>query len=275
MGKIIAIANQKGGVGKTTTAVNLSAALAKKGRKVLVVDIDPQGNATSGLGVDKNSLEGTLLDVFMGVFRLSTVIVGTEQPSLWVAPANSDLVGVEIDLASKQGREVILKSELEKLKSQFEFIIIDCPPSLGVLTVNALVAADYLLVPLQCEYYALEGISSLMQTYEIAREKLNNQLILLGVALTMFDSRTNLSRQVEEEARRFFGDKIFKSVIPRNVRLSESPSFGRPIIFYDPNSPGSVAYKSLADELERRLKGKAYQQDEPQQTELKAERNNR
>lgn len=252
MGSVIAVANQKGGVGKTTTSVNLSAALAVKGRKVLVVDIDPQGNATSGLGVDKNGLEATLYEVFTGVFSLSSVIVGTELPSLWVAPANVDLVGVEIELAAKEGRENILKQQLTKLRSQFDYIFIDCPPSLGVLTVNALVAADSLLVPLQCEYYALEGISSLVTTMDFARARLNPELQLEGVVLTMFDARTNLSRQVGDEARKFFEEKVFKTVIPRNVRLSESPSFGKPIVLYDPVSIGSAAYEALADELEIR-----------------------
>ena len=254
MGRVIAIANQKGGVGKTTTTVNLSAALAHSGRKVLVIDIDPQGNATSGLGVDKYGLEANIYDVFAGVFSLSSIIVGTELSSLWLAPANMDLVGAELELNSREGREQVLKSEIQKIKAQFEYIIIDCPPSLGLLTVNALVAADSILVPLQCEYYALEGISALMQSIELARKQLNSKLLLEGVVLTMYDSRTNLSRQVGAEARQFFGDKVFKAVIPRNIRLSESPSFGKPVILHDPLSMGSVAYTELAEELELRLK---------------------
>jgi len=254
MGRIIAIANQKGGVGKTTTTVNLSAALANGGLKVLVVDIDPQGNATSGLGVDKYGLEANIYDVFAGVFSLSSTIVGTELPSLWLAPANMDLVGAELELNSREGRERVLKREIDKIKSQFDYIFIDCPPSLGLLTVNALVAADSILVPLQCEYYALEGVSALMQSIELARQQLNPSLVLEGVVLTMYDSRTNLSRQVGAEARNFFGDKVFKAVVPRNIRLGESPSFGKPVILHDPTSMGSVAYEELASELELRLK---------------------
>ncbi len=254
MGRVISIANQKGGVGKTTTTVNLSASLAKIGFKVLVVDIDPQGNATSGLGIDKYGLEANLYDVFAGVFNLSSVIVGTELPSLWVAPANMDLVGAELELANREGRELVLKKELAKLKSQFDFILIDCPPSLGMLTLNALVASDAILVPLQCEYYALEGISALMQSVDLARKQLNQQLELEGVVLTMYDSRTNLSRQVGDEARQFFASKVFKTLIPRNIKLSESPSFGKPVLLYDPQSIGAVSYQSLAQELVLRLK---------------------
>lgn len=252
MGRVIAIVNQKGGVGKTTTAINLSAGLAKLGRKVLLVDIDPQGNATSGAGVDKYGQEASLYDVFAGIFHLSSVIIGTDFPSLWVAPANSDLVGAEVELIHRQGRELILRKQLERLRTQFNYIILDCPPSLGFLTINALVAADSFLVPLQAEYYALEGVSSLMQTYELARTQLNPQLELEGVVITMYDARTNLARQVEAEARTFFGKKVFKTMIPRNVRLSESPSFGKPIFTYDPVSPGAQQYFALAKELEER-----------------------
>jgi len=255
MGKVIAVVNQKGGVGKTTTAVNLSSALSRLGRKVLVVDVDPQGNASSGLGVDKNGLEATLYDVFVGIFSLSSIIVGTAQSSLWVAPANTDLVGSEVELNGVPGRELILKNQLERLRTQFDYIFLDCPPSLGLLTLNALVAADSVLVPLQCEYYALEGISSLMQTITLAREELNRELELEGVVLTMFDGRTNLARQVGNEARKFFGDKVFKTVVPRNVRLSECPSFGQPIFIYDEQSVGAEAYSSLALELEKRRRG--------------------
>ena len=233
MGRVIAIVNQKGGVGKTTTAVNLSSALARIGRKILLIDIDPQGNATSGLGVDKNGLEANLYDMFLGVFNLSSVIVGSVQESLWVAPSNSDLVGVEVELANTPGRELRLKSQIERIRSQFDYIFLDCPPSLGILTINALVASDSVLVPLQCEYYALEGISSLMHTVALARNELNPHLELEGVVLTMYDGRTNLARQVGTEARKYFGDAVFQTMIPRNVRLSESPSFGKPIFMYD------------------------------------------
>ncbi len=257
MSRVIAIVNQKGGVGKTTTAVNLPSALATMGRKVLVVDIDPQGNATSGLGIEKHDLEATLYDVFLGVFSLSSVLVGAEQESLWVAPSNNDLVGAEVEIGSVPGRDSILRKQLEPLRDQFDYIFIDCPPSLGLLTINALVAADTLLVPLQCEYYALEGISALMQTVKLARQKLNHKLGLEGVVLTMYDGRTNLARQVGAEAREFFGHSVFNSVIPRNVRLSESPSFGKPIFLYDSDSRGAKAYLSLAKELEKRQQERA------------------
>jgi chromosome partitioning protein len=258
MGRIIVIANQKGGVGKTTTSINLASALALSGRRVLVVDSDPQGNATSGLGVDKNGMEATLYDVYLGVFNLSSIIVGTEQEFLWLAPTNNDLVGAEVELVGTPGRETILKRQLESLIPQFDYIFIDCPPSLGLLTINALVAADTILVPLQCEYYALEGISALMQTVKLARQQLNPELGLEGVVLTMYDGRTNLARQVAAEARDFFGHSVFNTVIPRNVRLSESPSFGRSIFLYDAESLGARAYKALAIELEQRAAERIY-----------------
>ncbi len=262
MGRVISIVNQKGGVGKTTTAVNLSSALARMNRKVLLVDIDPQGNASSGLGVDKNGLEATLYDVFVGIFSLSSIIVGTAQNSLWVAPANTDLVGAEVELVGVPGRELVLKNQLERLRSQFDYIFIDCPPSLGLLTLNALVASESVLVPLQSEYYALEGISALMQTITLARQELNPHLELEGVVLTMYDGRTNLARQVGNEARKFFGDSVFKTVVPRNIRLSECPSFGQPIFLYDEKSVGAEAYSSLALELERRREHQPLEEDD-------------
>ncbi len=265
MGRVIAIANQKGGVGKTTTAVNLSSAVSQLGRKVLVVDVDPQGNTSSGLGIDKHGLEASLYDVFAGIFQLSSVIVGTDLPSLWLAPSNMDLVGAELELSNRAARESVLREQLHRLRNQFDYVILDCPPSLGLLTVNALVAADSVLVPLQCEYYALEGISSLMHTVELVRGELNPDLELEGVVLTMYDSRTNLARQVGDEARQFFGEKVFRTVIPRNVRLSECPSFGQPIILYDELSPGAVAYLNLAKELETRTKGRGGRENDSQQ----------
>ncbi len=263
MGRVISVVNQKGGVGKTTTAVNLSAALAAMGRRVLVVDIDPQGNATSGLGIDKHGLEATLYEVFLGIFSLSSVIVGTEQSCLWVAPSNPDLVGAEVELHGSPGKETVLKLGISKLKTQFDYIFIDCPPSLGLLTLNALVASDSVLVPLQCEYYALEGISSLVNTIKLARQEINPRLELEGVLLTMFDGRTNLARQVSMEARKFFGDGVFNTVIPRNVRLSEAPSFGQPIFAYDRQSLGAEAYLTLAHELEARREQRLRKLDAP------------
>lgn len=254
MARIIAIANQKGGVGKTTTAVNLSAALALQGERCLVIDSDPQGNATSGLGVDKHELESNLFDVYMGEAELRSVVVQTEIETLQIAPANSDLVGAEVEIIDKPGRELILKNALSSVSGDYDYIFIDCPPSLGLLTINALVAADSVLVTLQCEYYALEGISSLMQTIELAQSQVNPELELEGVLLTMYDGRTNLAKQVENEARKFFGKAVYHNVIPRNVRLSESPSFGRPIVIYDPQSIGAGAYESLAKEMLRRRK---------------------
>lgn len=253
MARVIAIANQKGGVGKTTTAVNLSAALAALKKKVLVIDLDPQGNATSGLGIDKSELGASLYEVFSDGLELASVLTESAQKNLLVAPANQDLVGAEIELSTKEGRERILKEQIAKVSPQFDYIFIDCPPSLGMMTVNALVAADSILVPLQCEYYALEGISSLMQTVSLAQERLNPNLVIEGILLTMYDSRTNLSRQVQQEAKNFFGKLLYKTPIPRNVRLSESPSFGKPITLYDRRSPGAKAYTALAKEFDKRV----------------------
>lgn len=256
MGRVIAITNQKGGVGKTTTTVNLSSALARKGNKVLVIDSDPQGNATSGLGVDKNNVAANLYDIYTGEATIREAMVEVEPKTLFLVTSNSDLVATELEIAQRSGRELVLKTQLAEIIDEFDFILIDCPPSLGLLTLNAMVAADSMLIPLQCEYYALEGVSSLMQTVKIAREQLNPNLELQGVVLTMYDGRTNLSREVGDEARKFFGDFVYKSVIPRNVRLSECPSHGMTIFQYDKSSAGAFAYRSLAGELEKQEKAR-------------------
>ena len=262
MGRVIAITNQKGGVGKTTTAVNLSTALAILGKKILLVDIDPQGNATSGLGVNKGDLESSVYDVFTRKQDLTTVITSTEQENLFVAPSNTDLVGVEIELTNAIGREQILKNQIQSVRSEYDYIFIDCPPSLGILTVNAMVAADSLLIPLQAEYYALEGISALIHTVKLARSQLNPGLALEGVVLTLYDGRTNLARQVGDEARKFFGEFVFNSIIPRNIRLSECPSFGQSIFSYDRDSVGAEAYLKLAKELMKKEEKRAANEED-------------
>lgn len=251
MGKIIAIANQKGGVGKTTTAVNLGACLADLGKRVLVVDIDPQGNTTSGLGIDKKTVGKCVYDVLIGGLPVSEVLQPTRLPTLHVAPSTLDLAGAEIELVSVIAREHRLKKALSEVKPQFDFILIDCPPSLGLLTINALTAADSLLIPIQCEFYALEGLGQLMNTVFLVQANLNPGLKIEGVVLTMFDGRTNLSIQVVEEVKRYFRNKVYRTIIPRNVRLSEAPSHGKPIIIYDPKSKGAEVYTELAKEVAR------------------------
>ncbi|MBP9015782.1 MAG: ParA family protein [Candidatus Atribacteria bacterium] len=249
MGIVVAIANQKGGVGKTTTCVNLGACLAQKGKKVLLVDIDPQGNATSGLGVDRQQLKQCVYDLLINGKRAKELMVKTEVSNLGLLPATIRLAGAEIELVPLMGRESRLKEGLREIIPDFDFIFIDCPPSLGLLTVNALTAAHKVIVPIQCEYYALEGLGQLMNTFHLVHSFLNPQLELWGVLLTMYDSRTNLSQQVVEETRRVLKDKVFRTVIPRNVRLSEAPSFGKPIIMYDVHSIGATAYWELAEEV--------------------------
>lgn len=250
MGNIFAIVNQKGGVGKSTTAVNLGACLAELGKRVLIVDIDPQGNATSGVGIDKSKLERCIYDVLIHEESIINVLKTTEIDNLSIIPATIELAGAEIELVSALSREVKLKHALSGLVEDYDYILIDCPPSLGLLTLNALTAADYVLVPIQCEYYALEGLAQLMKTIQLVQKHLNPNLEIKGVVLTMFDARTNLSHQVIEEVRNYFQDRVFKTVIPRNVRLSEAPSFGKPITRYDSGSRGAKAYRDLAREVE-------------------------
>lgn len=249
MGKVIAVANQKGGVGKTTTAVNLGASLAQNGKRVLVVDIDPQGNATSGLGANRQSIEHCVYDVLVNGIGMEEVMLETAIKDLLLIPATLQLAGAEIELVSAIAREGKLKRSLEKIREAFDYVLIDCPPSLGLLTINALTAADRLLIPIQCEYYALEGLGQLMHTVQLVRRHLNARLDLEGVLLTMFDARTNLAVQVAEEVKRYFKEKVFSSVVPRNVRLSEAPSHGQPVLLYDPKSRGSEVYLELAKEV--------------------------
>jgi chromosome partitioning protein len=249
MSKVIAIANQKGGVGKTTTAVNLSSCLAVKGKKVLIIDIDPQGNTSSGLGVDKTSIDTSIYDVIINNIPINDTFIETKIDNLLISPSNIQLAGAEVELVSVISRETRLKFAIEPIRSDFDFIIIDCPPSLGLITVNALTAADTILVPIQCEYYALEGLSQLMNTVKIVQKHLNPSLKVEGVVLTMFDARTNLSIQVVDEVKKYFGNKVYRTIIPRNVRLSEAPSYGLPIILYDSKSKGAECYMELAEEV--------------------------
>ena len=251
MSKIIAVVNQKGGVGKTTTAVNIASVLAKKGKKVLLIDEDPQGNATSGLGVDKNT-EKSIYDVIINDVEVKEAIVQSPIKNLWVCPSNINLAGAEVELVPMMARESRLKEKLEKVENDFHYIIIDCPPSLGLLTINALTASNSLLVPIQCEYYALEGVGQLMNTVNLIKKQLNKDLYIEGVVLTMNDARTNLSNQVINEVKTFFKDNVYKTIIPRNVKLSEAPSFGMPISVYAPKSKGARCYEKLTNEIIRK-----------------------
>ena len=248
MGRVIVIANQKGGVGKTTTAVNVAACMAAAGYRTLLIDLDPQGNATSGLGLAKNDLENTIYDALMDSRSLNDVMAPTLMEKLKIVPANKDLVGAAIELVDAAGREFRLRKQIDPVKNDFDYLFIDCPPSLGLLTLNGLVAADSVMITLQCEYYALEGLSELLQTITLVRDNLNPQLSLHGVLLTMYQ-HTNLARQVIDDVRAHLGDKVYETVIPRNVTLSEAPSFGKPVILYDLKSPGARAYLALAREV--------------------------
>lgn len=247
MGKIISIFNQKGGVGKTTTSINLSAYLASFGKKILSVDIDPQGNTTSGFGVNKEELEYSMYDVIMGVEPNKAMVEINE--NLYLLPSNVELAGAEIELTAKINRESKLKDALYKLKDDFDYIFIDCPPSLGLLSINALTASDSVIIPIQCEFYALEGVGQLMNTIQLVKKSLNNNLEIQGVVMSMFDGRTNLSIEVVEEAKKYFKGKVYTTIVPRNVKLAEAPSHGVPIMLYDKNSRGAEAYQELAKEF--------------------------
>ena len=249
MGRIIAVANQKGGVGKTTTSINLAACLAEKGKKVLAVDMDPQGNLTSGLGVDKDSVEKSIYELIIGEVDIKDVINKEVLENLDIIPTSIDLSAAEIELIGVDDKEYILRNAIDQVKDQYDFVIIDCPPSLSMLTINAMTTADSVIVPIQCEYYALEGLSQLIHTIDLVKDRLNNDLEIEGVVFTMYDARTNLSLQVVENVKENLQQNIYKTIIPRNVRLAEAPSYGQPITLYDPRSTGAEAYRLLAEEV--------------------------
>jgi len=249
MGRIISVSNQKGGVGKTTTTINISAFLAEKGKRVLIIDIDPQGNAGYGLGINTEEIETTIYEVLIKEIPIEEAIFKTDIENLFIIPANIHLSGAQVELLHIDKREYILKELLKNVKKDFDLILIDCPPSLGILTVNSLVAADSVLIPLQCEYYALEGLNQLLKVIAMVQENLNKNLVIEGVVLTMYDPRTNLSQQIVSDVREFFKDKVFKTIVPRNVKLSEAPSFGKPISLYDRNCTGCESYEKLSLEV--------------------------
>ena len=249
MGKVIAIANQKGGVGKTTTTINLAACVAEKGKKILVIDMDPQGNATTGFGIEKNELDNTVYELMLGECSVKECIIPNVIENLSLIPSNVNLAAAEIELVEQARKEYILKNEIDWVKDQYDYIFIDCPPSLSMLTVNAMTTADSVLVPIQCEYYALEGLSQLIHTVNLIRKKINPNLKMEGVVFTMYDARTNLSEEVVQSVKDALEERIFKTLIPRNVRLAEAPSYGQPINIYDGKSAGAEAYRGLADEL--------------------------
>lgn len=249
MGKIISIANQKGGVGKTTTSINLSTLLAKKGKKVLMIDADPQGNASSGVGIDRDDIELSVYDILINDVEIKDVVKKTNVKNLDLCPSNINLAGAEVELVSVMSREHRLKEKLDVIKEEYDFIIIDCPPSLGLITLNAFTASDSVLIPVQCEYYALEGLGQLLNTISLVKKHLNKEIEVEGALLTMYDARTNLSNQVVKEVKKYFNDKVYKNVIPRNVKLSEAPSYGMPISLYDPRSKGAKSYDKFVREF--------------------------
>lgn len=259
MGKIISFSNQKGGVGKTTTCVNMAAYLARAGRKVLLVDLDPQGNATTGLGFSKGSLKKSVYNVIIDDEEVKENILPTELEGLLILPSNIDLAGAEVSLVYKKNRDKVLRAALEKVKADFDYILIDCPPSLGLLTINALAAADSAIIPIQSEYYALEGLSQLMNTISLVRQHLNKSLKVEGVVLTMYDGRSIISKQIAAEIKKYFSKKLYEIVIPRNVRLSEAPSHGKPILLHDPKCMGARAYAALTEEFLKKTEGKGEQ----------------
>ena len=256
MGKIISFSNQKGGVGKTTTCVNMAAYLAREGRKILLIDLDPKGNATTGLGFSKGALKKSVYNVLIEEEAVKDNVLDTELENLKILPANIDLAGAEVELVYKKNREKVLKEALEKVKSQYDYLLIDCPPSLGLITINALAAADSVVIPIQSEYYALEGLSQLMNSISLVRQHLNKSLKVEGVVLTMYDGRSIISRQIAAEIKKFFTKKLYEIVIPRNVRLSEAPSHGKPILLHDPKCAGARAYSALTEEFLKKTEGR-------------------